>query len=108
MELLLLRDIIPEPLQRIIIFLIIITYFLPIIIQVNYSEFSFGMFAINIFLWRTPIPYLILILNIIEYNKWTERIIKKQEEINKLLEGFINSNNNDKQSDHHKQISKSS
>lgn len=108
MEFLLLRDIIPEPLQRIIIFLIIITYFLPIIIQVNYSEFSFGMFAINIFLWRTPIPYLILILNIIEYNKWTERIIKKQEEINKLLESFINSNNNDKQSDHHKQISKSS
>ena len=96
MEFLLLRDIIPEPLQRIIIFLIIITYFLPIIIQVNYSEFSFGMFAINIFLWRTPIPYLILILNIIEYNKWTERIIKKQEEINKLLESFINSNNNDK------------
>lgn len=96
MELLLLREIIPEPIKRIIIFLIIITYFLPIIIQINYSEFSFGMFAINIFLWRTPIPYLILILNIIEYNKWTERIIKKQEEINKLLESFINSNNNDK------------
>lgn len=96
MELLLLREIIPGPIKRIIIFLIIITYFLPIIIQVNYSEFSFGMFAINIFLWRTPIPYLILILNIIEYNKWTERIIKKQEEINKLLESFINSNNNDK------------
>ena len=108
MKFLLLRDIIPEPLQRIIIFLIIITYFLPIIIQTNYSEFSLGMLAINIFLWRTPIPYLILILNIIEYNKWTERIIKKQEEINKLLESFINSNNNDKRSDHHKQISKSS
>ena len=50
MEFLLLRDIIPEPLQRIIIFLIIITYFLPIIIQTNYSEFSLGMLAINIFL----------------------------------------------------------
>lgn len=108
MNLLFLRELIPSWFKLLIILLWIIIYFLPTFIQINYSEFSLGMFAINIFLWRTPIPYLILILNIIEYNKWTERIIKKQEEINKLLESFINSNNNDKQSDHHKQISKSS
>lgn len=96
MELLLRRELIPQEFKIVLFILGFFIYFLPIIIQIDYIGFSSGLFFTNIILWRTPLPYLFLILNIIEYNYWTKKIIKNQEKITKLLENLVNSNNNNK------------
>lgn len=67
-------------------------YFLPIIIQLFYRGFSRGLFRTTLFLWRTPLPRILLTLNIIETNKWTDEInewidliLENQEKIMKEL-----------------------
>lgn len=72
--------------------LLSIGYFLPIIIQLFYRGFSRGLFRATLFLWRTPLPRVILTLNTIETNKWTNEvnewidlILENQEKIMKKL-----------------------
>lgn len=69
-----------------------IIYFWPIFIQLFYRGFTRGLTTATIFLWRTPIPRVILILNIIELNKgndeindWIDQILDNQEKIMKKL-----------------------
>ena len=111
MELFFTRNMIPNWLKIIITILGIIIYFLPCILQTNYKNLTFGLFISNLFLWRTPLPYFILFLNITENNKGIDKIIKNQKLIHEtskeLLKRLINLNNNNKQSQNHNQIWKS-
>lgn len=75
-----------------LIIVLTIIYISPIFIQFFYRGFTRGLTIATIFLWRTPIPRVILTLNIIELNKgtdnindWIDEIIKNQEEIIKKL-----------------------
>lgn len=78
-------------------------YFLPIIIQLFYKWFSRGLFRATLFLGWTPLPRMILTLNIIESNKgndeineWIDQILENQEKIIKKLNFnfIINKKNN--------------
>lgn len=71
--------------QTILILLAIFIYFLPTIIQRTYTDFSLGTFTINLFFWWTPLPYLLVILNISEHNQGTKQILKNQAEIIEIL-----------------------
>lgn len=69
-----------------------IVYFSPIFIQLFYKGFTRGLFRTTLFLWWTPLPRMILTLNIIESNKgndeindWIDQILENQEKIMKKL-----------------------
>ena len=92
-------------------------YFLPIIVQLFYKWFSRGLTIITLFLGWTPIPRVILTLNIIEWNKWIDEIndwideiLENQEKIIKQLnlDLIINKQNNHPQKINSKKTWKSS
>jgi len=69
-----------------------IFYFSPIFIQLFYKGFTRGLFRTTLFLGWTPLPRIILTLNIIESNKgndeindWIDQILDNQEKIMKKL-----------------------
>lgn len=56
-------------------------YFLPIFIQISYRRFTRWLFFTTLFLWWTPLPRIILILNIIEENEGQNELHDKLDEI---------------------------
>lgn len=78
----------PTGIQTIITIFGIILYFLPIIIRTNYithDKFSTKFILINIFLGLTPIPRIILILDIIQANEWLQWIFVKELQIEQQI-----------------------
>lgn len=68
-------------------------YFLPIFIQISYRRFTRWLFFTTLFLWRTPLPRIILILNIIEENEGQNELYDKLDlilENQKRQEKLIN------------------
>lgn len=65
----------------ILLFLGLIIYFIPWIIRSFYGWESIKFYIINLFLWRTPLPYIILILDIMkQYKKEILNAIKGKED----------------------------
>ena len=59
----------------------ILFYFLPIFIQISYRRFTRWLFFTTLSLWWTPLPRIILILNIIEENEGQNELHDKLDEI---------------------------
>lgn len=81
-------------------------YFLPIFIQISYRRFTRWLFFTTLFLWRTPLPRIILILNIIEENEGQNELYdkldlilenqKRQEKLINKIENYLFKNNQSK------------
>ena len=81
-------------------------YFLPIFIQISYRRFTRWLFFTTLFLWRTPLPRIILILNIIEENEGQNELYdkldlilenqKKQEKLINKIENYLFKNDQSK------------
>ena len=81
-------------------------YFLPIFIQISYRRFTRWLFFTTLFLWRTPLPRIILILNIIEENEGQNELYdkldlilenqKRQEKLINKIENYLFKNDQSK------------
>ena len=81
-------------------------YFLPIFIQSSYRRFTRWLFFTTLFLWRTPLPRIILILNIIEENEGQNELYdkldlilenqKRQEKLINKIENYLFKNDQSK------------
>ena len=81
-------------------------YFLPIFIQISYRRFTRWLFFTTLFLWRTPLPRIILILNIIEENEGQNELYdkldlilenqKRQEKLINKIENYLFKNGQSK------------
>ena len=81
-------------------------YFLPIFIQISYRRFTRWLFFTTLFLWRTPLPRIILILNIIEVNEGQNELYdkldlilenqKRQEKLINKIENYLFKNDQSK------------
>ena len=81
-------------------------YFLPIFIQISYRNFTRWLFLTTLFLWRTPLPRIILILNIIEENEGQNELYdkldlilenqKRQEKLINKIENYLFKNDQSK------------
>lgn len=65
-----------------LIFIALFIYFLPLIIQKHYWQITPGIFFITLFFGWTPLPYIIVILNIIEQKQI--QILKAQGLLEKV------------------------
>ena len=84
----------------------ILFYFLPIFIQISYRRFTRWLFFTTLFLWRTPLPRIILILNIIEENEGQNELYdkldlilenqKRQEKLINKIENYLFKNDQSK------------
>lgn len=63
------------------IFLLIINRIFPLIVANHYWVLKSGLVRITIFFWFTPLPRIILILNLIEDNEWINEILDNQDTI---------------------------
>ena len=81
-------------------------YFLPIFIQISYRNFTRWLFLTTLFFWRTPLPRIILILNIIEENEGQNELYdkldlilenqKRQEKLINKIENYLFKNDQSK------------
>ena len=81
-------------------------YFFPIFIQISYRRFTRWLFFTTLFLWRTPLPRIILILNIIEENEGQNELYdkldlilenqKRQEKLINKIENYLFKNDQSK------------
>lgn len=81
-------------------------YFLPTFIQISYRRFTRWLFFTTLFLWRTPLPRIILILNIIEENEGQNELYdkldlilenqKRQEKLINKIENYLFKNDQSK------------
>ena len=79
---------------------------MPIFIQISYRNFTRWLFLTTIFLWRTPLPRIILILNIIEENEGQNELYdkldlilenqKRQEKLINKIENYLFKNDQSK------------
>lgn len=65
-----------------LILIALFIYFLPLIIQKHYWQITPGIFFITLFFGWTPLPYIIVILNIIEQKQI--QILKAQGLLEKV------------------------
>ena len=63
------------------IFLLIINRIVPLIVANHNWVLKSGLVRITIFFWFTPLPRIILILNLIEDNEWIDEILDNQDTI---------------------------
>lgn len=92
-----------EELAKVIVFfhsyfiiLLIINRFLPLIVANHYWVLKSWLVRITIFFWFTPLPRIILILNLIEDNKGINKIEKTNaglREFYKILSDMKETNN---------------
>nr|DAE92754.1 MAG TPA: Superinfection immunity protein [Inoviridae sp. ctS4A1] len=62
--------------------LILTIYFMPLLIQKHYGKITPWIFFINLFFGRTPLPYIVVILNIVEWKQI--QILKAQGLLEKI------------------------